>query len=312
VIAVLDRDEAGNIRPLAGGTDLLTLMKADITAPESLIDIKRIPDLSGIRYSDDGLTLGGLTTLAEIETSDVIRRRYPLFAEAASVAATPQLRNMATLGGNLLQRPRCWYFRSRHFHCWLKGGDECQDRDGEHQLHAIVGGGPCCAVHPSDLAPALVALDAEVRLRGTAGERSLPIADFFQPPSEDRRAETVARPDELITAVRIPPPGSGRGTYLKAIDRKVWAFALVSVATFLRLGESRITDARIVLGGVAPVPWRASAAEAALRGSVPDDAILDRAARAALADAEPLQHNAYKVLLATTLVRRALAACAGP
>jgi xanthine dehydrogenase YagS FAD-binding subunit len=312
VIAVLGRDGERGIRPLAGGTDLLTLMKGDIAAPESLIDIKRVPGLAGVRFDEtDGLTLGGLTTLAEIETSDVIQRHYPLLAEAASLAATPQLRNMATLGGNLLQRPRCWYFRSRHFNCWLKGGDDCDARRGENQLHAIFEVSPCRAVHPSDLVPALVALDAAVRLRSAAGERTLAIADFFQPPSEDQRTETIARPDELITAVHVPPPENTRGSFLKAMDRNVWAFALVSVAAILRLDGGRVADARIVLGGVAPVPWRASAAEAALRGSVLDDSTIDRAADAALTGAEPLEHNAYKLPLVATLTRRALVACAG-
>ncbi|MGD9894196.1 MAG: xanthine dehydrogenase family protein subunit M, partial [Dehalococcoidia bacterium] len=239
-VAALGQD--GDIRPLAGGTDLLTMMKADITAPSILIDIKRVPDLSGIRFvQGEGLTLGGLTTLAEIETNDVIRRRYPMLAEAASLAATPQLRNMATLGGNLLQRPRCWYFRSSHFHCWLKGGDQCQAREGENQFHALFGDRPCCAVHPSDLALVLVALDAEILLRGNEGERTLPIGEFFQLPDDDRRTETIARPDELITAVRIPPmPDNACGVNLKAMDRKVWAFALASVAAILTLDGTRI------------------------------------------------------------------------
>jgi xanthine dehydrogenase YagS FAD-binding subunit len=258
VVAVLGQDDYGTLRPIAGGTDLLTMMKADIAAPTTLIDIKRIPDMSGVRFTEGaGLTLGGLTTLAEIETNDAIRRHYPILAEAASLAATPQLRNMATLGGNLLQRPRCWYFRSRHFHCWLKGGDQCQAREGENQFHALFGDSPCCAAHPSDIAPVLVALDAEVHLRGREGARTLPIADFFQLPDEGRRTETVARPDELITAVRIPPmPESTRGTYIKAMDRKVWAFALASVAAVLTFDGPRIVDARLVLGGVAPIPWR--------------------------------------------------------
>lgn len=313
VVALLGNDGDGSIRPLAGGTDLLTLMKADVAAPASLIDIKRIPDLTGVRFAEgDGLTLGGLTTLAEIETDDTVRRHCPMLAEAASVAATPQLRNMATLGGNLLQRPRCWYFRSSHFHCWLKGGDTCPAREGENQFHALFGESPCCAVHPSDLAPALVALDAEVHLRGGRGERRLPIADFYRQPDDERRNETTARHDELITAIRIPPMAEGaRGVYLKAMDRAVWAFALVSVAAILTHDGTRIADARILLGGVAPIPWRATAAEALVRGASVNDADIERAARESLADAAPLKHNAYKLPLATSLVRRALTACAG-
>jgi xanthine dehydrogenase YagS FAD-binding subunit len=313
VVAVLGRDGDGDIRPLAGGTDLLTMMKADIAAPASLIDIKRIPELSGVRFSEgEGLTLGGLTTLAEIETNDAIRRHYPMLAEAASLAATPQLRNMATLGGNLLQRPRCWYFRSRHFHCWLKGGDECQAREGENQFHALFGDTPCCAVHPSDLAPVLVALEADVQLRSGAGERTLAIGDFFQLPDDERRTETVARPDELITAIRVPPvPADARSVYIKAMDRKVWAFALASVTAILTFDGPRIADARLVLGGVAPIPWRVTAVESSLRGVHSDSAAIERAARDALTSSEPLQHNAYKVPLTRSLIRRALSTCAG-
>ena len=260
------------------------------------------------------MTLGALATLTEIETSPLLKERYPALAEAAAVAATPQLRNMTTIGGNLLQRPRCWYFRNPRFYCWLKGGDDCPARDGENQFHALFGGGPCVAVHPSDLAPALVALEAEVRLRGAGGERVVPLADFYALPTDDRRTETVIRGDELVLSVRIPPlPAGTRSTYLKAMDRKVWAFALVGVAAVVRLaagGGRRIEHARLVLGGVAPIPWRVTAAEQALIGAEPTGEAFARAAEAALAEAAPLAHNGYKVPLAKALIRRALAAAA--
>jgi xanthine dehydrogenase YagS FAD-binding subunit len=302
-------DEDGGIRPLAGGTDLLTMMKADVAAPSRLVDIKRVSGLSGdVEETEQGLTLGALATLAEIETHPLIGERYPALSEAAALAATPQLRNMATIGGNLLQRPRCWYFRSPHFRCWLKGGDDCPARDGENQLHALFGANPCVAVHPSDLATALVALEAEVRLRGPDGERTLPIADFFALPTDERRTETVAASDELLLSVQLPaPPAGTRSTYLKAMDRKVWAFALVGVAAVMRTAGRRIDDARLVLGGVAPIPWRARAAEQALIGAEIGEELFARAADIALAEAQPLGHNAYKVPLARALVRRALA-----
>jgi CO/xanthine dehydrogenase FAD-binding subunit len=164
------------IRLLAGGTDLITLMKSEVIAPARVVDIKRAGLPRGIEAADDGITIGALTTLAAIESSPVLGARYPALVEAAAVAATPQLRNMATIAGNLMQRPRCWYFRNPHLRCWLKGGAECPPREGENQLHAIFGDGPCHAVHPSDLAPALVALDAEARLRGRQGERTVPVA----------------------------------------------------------------------------------------------------------------------------------------
>jgi xanthine dehydrogenase YagS FAD-binding subunit len=297
-----------DVQPLAGGTDLLTLMKADIVMPSQLINIKRLRGLpSGIEETAGGLTLGALTTLSEIETHPLIRQRYPLLAQAATVAATPQLRNMATLGGNLLQRPRCWYFRSRLVHCWLKGGDTCPAHDGENQFHALFGGGPCYAVHPSDLAPAFLALEAQVRLRGTRGERTLPLAEFFSLPTEDRRHETDIGGDELLLSVLLPPlPEGMRTVYVKGMDRRVWAFALVAVAATMRLEHGHVADARLVLGGVAPIPWRASAAEQELLGAEVSDALFARAAEAALSDAEPLQHNAYKVSLAKALIQRAL------
>lgn len=310
VIGLLGTNGDGTVRPLAGGTDLLTLMKGEIASPERLVDIKRATGLNGdIKETGDGLVVGALATLAAIETNPRVKERYPAFAEAAANAATPQLRNMATLGGNLLQRPRCWYFRNAAIPCWLKGGDTCPAHDGENRLHALFGGGPCAAVHPSDPAAALLALDASVRLRGVAGERAVPLADFFALPTDGHRVETTIHPDEVLLDVRIPAPVAGmRSTYLKAMDRKVWAFALVSVAAAIRVENGRIADARIVLGGVAPIPWRCRNAERTLIGAEPGAELFDRAADVALDDATPLQHNAYKVPLARTLVRRALAA----
>jgi xanthine dehydrogenase YagS FAD-binding subunit len=298
----------GSPRPLAGGTDLLTLMKADLLAPAQLVDIKRLAELDDrIEDGPDGLTIGALATLAELEDDPFVRTRYPALSEAAGLAATPQLRNMATIGGNLLQRPRCWYFRNPRVSCWLKGGADCPARDGENQLHAIVDVSPCVAVHPSDPAVALLALDAVVRLRGATGEREVPLAEFFVPPTDDRRTETVIGEDELIVSLRIPPlPTNAHSTYLKSMERKVWAFALVSVAAVIRLEAGCVGHARIVLGGVAPIPWRAEAAEQLLFGAEPTAALIEQAAEAALAGAQPLAHNAYKVALAKALIRRAL------
>jgi len=298
-------------RFLAGGTDLLTLMKADIVAPSLLIDIKRLEDLPRgiVQATDGGVTLGALTTLSEIEHDPAILKQYPALAEAVSQAATPQLRNMATIGGNLLQRPRCWYFRNSLFHCWLKGGTECHARDGENQHHAIFGESPCVAVHPSDAAAALMALGASVRLRGPAGERTIAIEDLLAEPTEDRRTETTLHDDELLLDIRLPPPASGtRSAYVKAMDRKVWAFALVGAATVVQMEGDRIADARIVLSGVAPIPWRARGAEQALAGQPANPEAFAGAAEAALRGAHPLEHNGYKVSLARTLIRRALAA----
>ncbi len=218
-----------------------------------MIDIKRLVDLDDdIAEGPDGLTIGALATLAEIEDDPLVRARCPALAEAAALAATPQLRNMATIGGNLLQRPRCWYFRDPDIDCWLKGGDDCPAREGENQLHALFDVSPCVAVHPSDPATALVALDAVVRLRGAQGERELRCCRLLRSRRQtERRCETILAADELIVAVRLPPQGDGaRSTYLKAMERKVWAFALVGVAASLRMEGNRMADARLVLGGV--------------------------------------------------------------
>jgi xanthine dehydrogenase YagS FAD-binding subunit len=323
-IALLGNGGGEEIRLLAGGTDLLTLMKADVAAPAQLIDIKRLGLPHEIVETPQGVTIGALTRLSEIESSPLIQTRYPVLAQAAAGAATPQLRNMATLGGNLLQRPRCWYFRSPLFHCWLKGGDECQARNGENQLHAIFGSEPCCAVHPSDFAPALLTLDAEVRLQGREGERRLSLEEFYTLPQlhpkghrgnarlRARRQETLIAPDELLVSVHIPQKvGESRSIYLKAMDRKVWAFALVSVAMVLHLEQNKIADARIVLGGVAPIPWRVTAAEQALVGNEPGEACFLHAAQEACAGARALEHNAYKIPLVQSLIQRALRTLTG-
>jgi xanthine dehydrogenase YagS FAD-binding subunit len=307
-ITLLDHAENGHTRPLAGGTDLLTLMKADIIAPAQLIDIKRLGELPrGITESANGITLGALTTLADIEQSDLLRARYPLLVEAAAQAATPQLRNMATIGGNLLQRPRCWYFRNHLFQCWLKGGADCPAKEGENQHHALFGDSPCVAVHPSDLAAALVAVDATVRLQGPTGERTLPIADFFALPQADRRQETTIGDDELLLGLDLPAqPIGAQSTYRKAMDRKVWAFALVGVAAVVQVVDGQVNHARLVLSGVAPIPWRVTVAEEALCSGPLNDALIEQVADLALQDAQPLRHNQYKIPLARNLLQRAL------
>jgi len=311
-VARLSRTGNGNglIRPLAGGTDLLTLIKADIVAPDELVDIKRADGLHDrIEVTDHETVLGALVTLSQIETHAGLKERFPALVEAAALAASPQLRNMATIGGNLLQRPRCWYYRSPLFHCWLKGGEECFARDGENQHHALFGRSPCIAAHPSDPATALLVLDASVEFRDSSGEQVVSLGDFFAEPEDGRRTENVLPADGIVTEVRIPGPQPGaRSTYLKAMDRKTWAFALVGVAASARLEGGVIRDPRLVLGGVATIPWRVPGAEALLDGQPPSAELFARAADAALADARPLSGNEYKVPLANALIRRALAA----
>ncbi len=309
-ISMLD---GGSTRLLAGGTDLLTLMKHGIAEPERLVDIKRLPELDdAITDSPDGATIGALATLSEIERHPLITARYPALAEAAAIAATPQLRNMATIGGNLLQRPRCWYYRSTEVTCWLEGGDTCYARDGQNQYHALFDESPCVAVHPSDLATALLALGASVTVRGAGGDRTVPLETFFAPPEDRRRTETTLGVDEIVVAVHLPrTAGKVRSTYLKAMERKVWAFALVGVGVQVTVEDGTVRDARLALGGVAPVPKLATEAAGLLVGQAPGAELFARVADAALEGATPLQHNGYKVPLLTSLITRALAQATG-
>lgn len=301
-------------RPLAGGTDLLPLIKGNIERPARLLDLKRAAGLHDrISITDRETTIGALATLAEIETHRGLLEAYPALVQAAGLAASPQLRNMATIGGNLLQRPRCWYFRGEHFHCWLKGGQECFAREGENQQHALFASGPCVAASPSDPASALLAYGAAVAVRGPGGTRTVPLADLFAEPEEARRTETTLECDEIITEIRLPAPAPGtRSRYLKAMDRKVWAFALVGAAVVLTVDEARITSPRVVLTGVAPIPYRAHAAERILDGQSPSSALFTEAARGALAGAQPLARNRYKLPLAEALIARALSEAVTP
>ena len=291
-------------RPLAGGTDMLPLMKDGLAAPATLINLKGADDLNFIREEADGLHLGALTTLDALDRSEVVRARYTALAEAAAQAASPQLRNMATLGGNLLQQVRCWYYRA-DFHCWMKGGDECQAREGENQHHAIWNQSPCVAVHPSDPPAALIAFGAHLRIAGPQGERRLALADFLQPPVAERRALHTLGPDELILEI-IVPATTARSVYLKAMDRATWAYALGSVAALARVEGGRLSDVRIVLGAVANVPVRAPAAEAILEGQPFDAELARRAGQAAVEGAAPLAQNGYKIPLIRNLVTQAV------
>jgi xanthine dehydrogenase YagS FAD-binding subunit len=293
---------------IAGGTDLLGELKARLRSPKRLVNIKTLSELHEIGYSPQmGLKIGALVTLAQIEQHPAIRERFSLLAQAASSAATPQLRNMGTVGGNLCQKPRCWYYRNKLFHCWLKGGDTCFAEDGENKYHAILGADRCHAVHPSDLAPALMALDATIRVVGPDLDGEISLAELYTKPTESHRQMTILGPGELITEIRVPTPkGDSRGVYLKAMERQSWSFALVSVAAHLRREGDHIADARIVLGGVAAIPWRAKDSEKILIGQRFSEELAERAAEAAVAGAQPLRYNAYKVKLAQALVKRAL------
>ena len=307
-----DIDEAP--RPIAGGQDLLTTMKDYTSRPTRLVNLKSIPGMNGIKLNARGLTIGALVTLTELEEHAGVRKSYPGLAEAAHSIATLQIRNLGTVGGNLCQRPRCWYFRIEEVICLKKGGSECYAATGENKYNAIFGGGPSYIVHPSDLAPMLLALGATVAVSGATGRRVIPLDKFFTLPSDGNiRRENVLKNDDIITQIFVPASSlAARSTYLKFKERESLDFALASAAVAVRMaGNGTVRDARIVLGGVAPIPWRVPAAEKFLVGKQLDKDVLTEAGKIALADAKPLAKNAYKVPLTQTLVRRALAKAAG-
>ncbi|TMC53295.1 MAG: xanthine dehydrogenase family protein subunit M [Chloroflexi bacterium] len=293
---------------LAGGTDLITLMRHGLAEPDALVDLTGIEGLRGItREKGRGIRIGALTALSDVEASADLLRSLPIVPESLRDAATPQIRNMGTVGGNLLQRNRCWYFRDEGVQCWLKGGKRCFAVDGENRYHAVIGAHECWIVSPSDLAPALIACDAEVELASSLGRRRIPLAGFYVAPSGKQRKEHAIRRGELITTVRIPEKALERkGTYVKAMERKAWSFAIVSVAAAARVRDGKASDVRLVLGGIAPIPWRVPAAERVLDGTSLDDNACLAAADVVLKDATPLRDNGYKVTLARELVRRAL------
>jgi len=300
---------AGPARALAGGTDLLGCLGDRVFETTTVVSLGALTDLKGVtELADGGLRIGALTTVAAVAAHPTIRARYPALAEAAHSVASPQLRNQGTIGGNLCQKPRCWYYRG-DFDCLRRGGPMCYAVGGENEYHAIFGGGPCVYVHPSDTAPALVALGASVRTAGARGGRTIALEAFYVRPEDDVTRETVLEPGEIVTEVLLPAAAPDlRSTYRKVRARQTWDFALVGVAIALRVAGTRVSDARVVLSGVAPIPWRVRAAETALEGRRLDASRIAAAAAAAAADAEPLEKNSYKVSIVKGLVEERLGA----
>ncbi|MGA9342300.1 MAG: xanthine dehydrogenase family protein subunit M [Rhodanobacteraceae bacterium] len=302
---------------IGGGTNLLDLVKSDIEHPSVLIDINRIGDLAAIETLPDGrLRIGALARNSDMAAHPGIRRRYPLLTEAIVAGASQQLRNMATAGGNLMQRTRCYYFVDSAFgRCnKKKPGSGCAAIDGVNRMHAIFGASSrCIAVNPSDMSVALAALEATVRVRGPDGERSIAMADFHRLPGEHPEKDTTLRQGELITAIELPTQGFAEHShYLKVRDRASYAFALVSVAAALELDQGGIVKtARIALGGVAPKPWRVYETEKALIGKTLTPQTLDDAAAAAVTDAKAYRDNAFKIGLARRAIVRAVDTAAG-
>jgi xanthine dehydrogenase YagS FAD-binding subunit len=297
---------------LGGGTNLVDLMKMGVEDPSHLIAIGRLP-LAGIEESGGGVRIGAMAKNSAVAADPVITQRYPLLSQALLSGASPQIRNMATVGGNLLQRTRCYYFYDPSYkECNKRApGSGCAAIHGYNRIHAILGGSDhCIATHPSDMAVALMALDASIVVRGAQRERAIPIQTFYRLPGETPQIENELKPGELITAVDLPAPSAGSGShYLKIRDRNSFAFALVSVAAVVDIGaDNRIRQARIALGGVAYKPWRVPAAEDALRGHEASDAVFQQAAEILLKGAKPYRYNGFKVELARRATVRALAA----
>lgn len=302
-------DEDANAAPLAGGQDLLTELKEGLAAPATLVDLSKLEGMDALEWGADGsLTLGPLVTLEQLADDADVRAKLTVLAEAAESVASPQIRSVGTLGGNLNQRPRCWYYRNEFAECLKKGGSICYAKNGRNKYNAILGGGPSYIVHPSDLAPALVALDATVEITGPSGQREVAVEDFYYLPSEGPIArETVLQDGELVTAVRVPAQPAGlRSTYLKFKERASYDWALSSVALAVAGPADAMTHARLCLGGVAPKPWRTPGAEAALTGAAIDEATIAKVREAALEGAQPLEENGYKIPLTQGLLTRAL------
>jgi len=291
----------------AGGTDLLGLLKDDIVSPEKVVNLKSLPKMDSISYlPGKGLKIGALTKIVTIAENPIINQKFPVLAQAAREVATPQLRNVGTIAGNICQRPRCWYYRN-DFACLRKNGDECFAPDGENKHHCIIGGDPCYIVHPSDMAIALSSLQAKFSIFSGRKTRTVQIDNFFVLPETDYLHENILEPGEIITEIQIPdlPEGAKNG-YLKFKERDAWDFAMVSVAAVLQTKGTQIKSGRIAIGGVAPIPWIEAELNSQLAGMIINEENLKQLAQKALSKAEPLDKNEYKLLLAQNLIKRLL------
>jgi xanthine dehydrogenase YagS FAD-binding subunit len=297
----------GGSEILAGGTDLLALMKDDVVTPKRLINIKDIKDLHGVSSNAQGLRIGALTTLGDLADDENVKKNYPALAEALLEAASPQIRNLATLGGNLCQRPRCWYFRNG---LGLLPKDESGKElvaDGENRYHAILGNeGPAKFVSPSTIVPILIAYGAKIRLEGPKGKRELPLEKFYVIPKNENEREHDLRPNEIVTEVSIPTASDVKAAHYEVRQKEVFDWPLAVAGVALKMRGSNVESARVVLGYVAPVPWPSLEAERALAGKPVTKDIAQKAAEAALANARPLSHNAYKLKLARVAMTRAV------
>ncbi len=306
VTSLLSDSGWGEIMMIAGGTDLLAELKEYIETPKTLINLKTLPGMDSISADASGLKIGALTTVAEIAMHPTIQHHYTVLAQAAASVATPQIRNVGTLGGNLCQRPRCWYYRDETVSCLKKGGDLCYAVEGLSKYHAIFGGDPVYIVHPSDIAPALIALNASIKIVGPEGEKTIKVEEFFTLPAANPFRENVLEPNEIVVEVHVPKPNPNtKSLYLKAREKGAPDFALASVAGVFEVMGRTCQAASIVLGGVAPAPWRSTDAETALTGKMINDSVSAKAGEEAVKNAQPLNDNEYKVTLTQNLISRA-------
>ena len=295
----------------AGGTDLLGCLRDRVFDAETVVSIAGIKALRGIREtSEGGLRIGSLTTISDIARNPLIKTKYPALSMAAAEVASPQLRNQGTIGGNLCQKPRCWYYRGE-FNCLRKGGDECFAVDGENPYHCIFGGENCYIVHPSDTAPALVALEARVTIAGPKRKKTMAVENLHMPPSLDYTVETVLDAGEIVTEIILPPPKAGmRSAYRKVRARRSWDFALAGVASAIVFEGDQVADCRMVLCGAAPVPWRSREVESIIKGRRLDRDTVAKAADAVVENAESMTHNGYKIPLFRGVIEQELLAIA--
>jgi xanthine dehydrogenase YagS FAD-binding subunit len=302
----------GHTEILAGGTDLLALMKDDIVQPKRLVNIKEISDLRGVTYNSEGLRIGALTTLGDLADNVNVVQNYPALADALNDAASPQIRNMATLGGNLCQRPRCWYFRNGFGLLPKDVSGKDLVAEGENRYHAILGNdGPAKFVSPSSIAPVLMAYGAKIRLVGPKRRREIALDDFYVIPKSDSEREHDLQPNEIVTEIVLPPAGQMRVAHYEVRQKQAFDWPLALSAVSLRMDGSTIQSARVVLGYVAPKPWISAEAQQALKGKTVSEETAKAAATAALANAKPLSHNAYKVQLTRVALRRAILKAGG-
>jgi xanthine dehydrogenase YagS FAD-binding subunit len=291
----------------AGGIDLLDHLKEHLLEPPRLVDLKSVPGMQDVTAEPGGgIRIGPLVTLAQVAAQPGIRTTHTALAQACGEAASPQIRNVATIGGNLLQRPRCWYYRLESFRCLKKGGDICFAVGGENRYHTIFGEGACNAPHPSNAAMGLTALRASLVFQSSRGTRTLPVEQFFTVPGGDPRRENAREPDEILTAISVPAAPGVRSTYASVREKAAFDWPLASTAVALRVEGSIVREARIILGAVALVPRRSAAAEQVLVGRRLDEATAEAVAQAAITGAQPFSMNGYKVGLLTTLLRRTL------